>query len=92
MENKVTFWECFHTCLQQDELIKEYNRLFESDLWNKDSRPAIHKAVDKATEFEEEIAKQQILERIKFAHFVNDYIWIYLPLEARSGLSPFEDQ
>jgi hypothetical protein len=68
----MTFTECVQICADDQELIKEFNRLFDARL-GVDNRPAIIKMVDEAAGY-----NPFTNDYIKFIQFVYQVIWLPL--------------
>ena len=73
----MTFEEVVFECIENKELVREFNRLSGTCI-NIDNRSPIHLMIDKATGYQKEIDKKGDKELRQFFAFV--FNCIYLPL------------
>ena len=68
----MTFIECLDYCIEQKDLVSEFNRLTNSKL-GIDTRSPIDKAIDKACGYDEQKKYMQ-----EFIEFIYEFIWLPL--------------
>ncbi len=73
----LNFIEVLEECLYNKELVFQFNRLSGCKL-GIDDRPDIHKKIDEATGYQEEVDKEQMYYMNLFAGFVWECIWLRL--------------
>ena len=74
------FQDCLIECCQNDELVKEFNRLSNTNLNFKDRRAPIEKMIDEATGYNNPF-KNKSVETQRFISFCFECIWISLAIE-----------
>ena len=75
----MTFWDCALECINNKELVRQYNRIFEANLGKSLNRKPIEKMVDKATGYDVHLENKEKVELHKFLMFVDEYIWSRIP-------------
>lgn len=82
----MTFNDCLLESLQHKELIKEFDRLNNTNVMQifYDKRTPIIRMIDEATGFDKAQKPQLSKDLMEFIWFVYEYIWMGLPEELRS--------
>ena len=73
----MTFQECLVECIEQDELVREFNRLSGTSLSFRDERKPIERMIDDATGYPYPF-KNDPDEIHQFISFVFEFVWVPL--------------
>ena len=79
----ISFYDFVMTCIDNDELIRNYNRLSGASI-GVDVRSPIEKLIDQSTGHQVSLDDQQDSQLTAFVDFVHD-LWLRLPPSEKAG-------
>lgn len=79
----VSFYDFVMTCIDNDELIRNYNRLSGASI-GVDMRSPIEKLIDQSTGHQVALDDQQDSQLTAFVDFAHD-LWLRLPAGQKAG-------